>query len=185
MLASATAPDHMSCTRSRERISSGNRPYTEPAFCLVHRDVDAFPMIFASVSPACSPLPHVSCTSPVQLDSLSAPKDMYTRIESLHPNTNLELANCRVPPPRSSRHPSADRRFIRASSKEALRLYDTCHGGEVCCTSPSRWLALYSMIICANSRGLKKRCIYALLRHARDPVGPLGLCMTSCCVAYR
>jgi hypothetical protein len=32
-LASATAPDHMYCPRSRQRPSSGNRPYTETGVC--------------------------------------------------------------------------------------------------------------------------------------------------------
>ncbi|KAJ7885956.1 hypothetical protein B0H14DRAFT_3128034 [Mycena olivaceomarginata] len=135
MLASATAPDHMSCTRSRERISSGNRPYTEP----VHRDVDAFPMIFAS-------------------NLLTA---------ASHPPL--------VPTPfcGSSFHTGVQQGSFAP---------DTCHGGEVCCTSPSRWLALYSMVICANSRGLKKRyvCCCSFL-FAEPDVSQMYICTASAC----
>ncbi|KAJ6554882.1 hypothetical protein B0H19DRAFT_153489 [Mycena capillaripes] len=51
--------------------------------------------IFASPRLAHSPLPRVSCPAPARYQHL----DMYTCIESSHPDTNSEFASCRVPCP--------------------------------------------------------------------------------------
>ncbi|KAJ7908588.1 hypothetical protein B0H13DRAFT_2661946, partial [Mycena leptocephala] len=66
--AHSTRPALYVLPRSRQRTASGNRPYTEPAFCLGRRDAGAFLIIFAS------PFPHVSCAAPLQLGSPSAPQ---------------------------------------------------------------------------------------------------------------
>ncbi|KAJ7879755.1 hypothetical protein B0H14DRAFT_3858329 [Mycena olivaceomarginata] len=98
--ASATAPDHMYCPRSRQRTSSGSRPYAEIGLSVWYIEMQ---MPFLSSSPRGGSLARRSHTCPAPHPFSSAPyqqlKDTYTCIESPHPNTNSELANCRVSPP--------------------------------------------------------------------------------------